>query len=243
MFSHFKGWLGEKEMQFGMWIKLDKSVYSRFHNLILSTPNGTTQIDHVVLSRFGIFVVETKNYAGWIFGNENHKSWTQVLPGTKHAFQNPLHQNYRHTKALSEHLNVELSKIHSIVSFIGDAELKTSLPNNVLTSGLSNYIRKFTRVVFSDTELARLEQLLSRIKNNSVSSEEHAHNLKNRYSSNTICPKCGQPLIKRIAKRGPQAGTEFLGCSSFPSCEYIKRDKRVSRGDQTNPKPASEEVV
>lgn len=66
MLTIFRGWLGEKAMQLGMWIKLDRSVYNRFHNLILSTPNGTTQIDHVLLSRFGIFVVETKNYTGWI---------------------------------------------------------------------------------------------------------------------------------------------------------------------------------
>jgi restriction system protein len=225
MFSLFKGWLGERATQLGMWMKLDSITYNRFHNLILNTPNGTTQIDHVLLSRFGVFVIETKNYNGWIFGNENQKSWTQVLHKTKHTFQNPLHQNYRHTKALSEQLNVELGKIHSIVFFIGDAKLKTILPANVMTSGLSNYIRAFNRVVFSDAELARLEQHLARLHSTSVSSQEHVHSLRERHSSTTICPKCGSPLIKRIAKRGPQTGTEFWGCSGFPSCKYIKKDK------------------
>jgi hypothetical protein len=226
MFSIFKGWLGEKSTQFGMWMKLDSETYHRFHNLILSTPNGTTQIDHVLLSRFGVFVIETKNYNGWIFGNEDQKSWTQVLHRAKYSFQNPLHQNYRHTKALSELLNVELSKIHSIVFFIGDAKLKTNLPANVMTSGLSAYIRAFNRVVFADTELAQLEQHLAKLQSTSVSSQEHVFNLRERHSSTTTCPKCGSPLIKRIAKRGPQKGDEFWGCSGFPSCKYVKRGKR-----------------
>ena len=113
MFKSLKGWLGEKQTQLGTFIKLDGKTYKRFHNLVVSTKNGTTQIDHVFLSRFGIFVVETKNYNGWIFGSESQKSWTQVLHKKKSTFQNPLHQNYRHTKALSEHLKIEHSKIHS----------------------------------------------------------------------------------------------------------------------------------
>ncbi len=223
MFNIFKGWLGEKATQFGMWLKLDTKTYKRFHNLIVNTRNGTTQIDHVLLSRFGIFVIETKNYNGWIFGSENQRSWSQVLYGTKHAFQNPLHQNYRHTKALAEHLKVDSSKVHSVVFFIGDAELKTNLPANVMTSGLSDYIKQFDRVVFSDIELTQLEQQLSRLHSASLSTREHVSNLKERYSSNTTCPKCGSSLVKRIAKRGPQAGAEFLGCSGFPNCKFIKK--------------------
>lgn len=223
MFSTFKGWLGEKATQFGMWLKLDARTYRRFHNLIVSTRNGTTQIDHVLLSRFGIFVIETKNYNGWIFGSESEKSWNQVLYGTKHVFQNPLHQNYGHTKALAEHLKVDHGKIHSVVFFIGDAELKTNLPDNVMTSGLSDYIKQFDRVVFSDVELARLEQQLSGLHAASLSRGEHVSDLKERYSSETTCPKCGSPLVRRIAKRGPQAGMEFLGCSGFPNCKYIRK--------------------
>ncbi len=208
----------------GMWVKLDGETYKRFHNLIVGTRNGTTQIDHVLLSRFGIFVIETKNYNGWIFGNEDQRSWTQVLYGAKHSFQNPLHQNYRHVKALAEHLNVEPNKIHSVVFFIGDAKLKTDLPPNVMTSGLSGYIKQFNRVVFHDAELLRLQQELTRLHSQSIATSEHVSNLKERYSSSTTCPKCGSPLVKRMAKQGEQAGREFLGCSSFPSCKYIKKE-------------------
>lgn len=129
MFNIFKGWIGEKATQLGMWINLDSKIYKRFHDLILTHGSRTTQIDHVVLSPYGLFVVETKNLDGWIFGSETDKVWTQDLHGSKRTFQNPLHQNYGHTKALAEHLQVDHSRVHSIVFFIGEAELKTVLPS------------------------------------------------------------------------------------------------------------------
>ena len=205
-----------------MWLKLDSETYRRFHNLILST-RGTTQIDHVLFSRFGIFVIETKNYNGWIFGGKDQRFWTQVLYGEKHSFQNPLHQNYRHVKALVEYLDVESEKVHSIVFFIGAAELKTDLPPNVMNSGLSAYIKEFDRVVFHDTELARLEQKLNELSSQSFSTSEHVSGLKERYSSTSICPKCGSSLVKRMAKQEENARREFLGCSSYPKCKYTRK--------------------
>jgi len=223
MFSKIKGWIGEKGTQLGMWLKLDDDVYKRFHNIIIETRNGTTQIDHVVLSKYGLFVIETKNYNGWIFGNKEQPYWTQNIYGTKNKFQNPLHQNYKHTMALSEHLKVDHGKIHSIVFFIGECELKSNFPPNVMSSGLSAYIQSFSSVVFSPREMSLLEAQLNEMKaDNTISTKEHVNNLKKRYSSEAVCPKCGAELIKKTAKGGTFAGKEFIGCSRFPQCRYIK---------------------
>ncbi|GBC59227.1 hypothetical protein DENIS_0163 [Desulfonema ishimotonii] len=224
MLSSFKGWIGEKKVQFGIWFKLDKKTYKRFHNLVVDAQNGTTQIDHIVLSRFGIFVIETKNYNGWIYGNEKQKTWTQVFYRKKYKFQNPLHQNYRHTKALSSLLKINHRLIHSIVFFTGNAKLKTEMPSNVISAGLSKYIKTFDQITFSDSDLSALEQSLNKLKSISVSNKEHVRNLKKRYSDNKICPKCGSALVQRVAKSGPFAGNEFLGCSGYPKCKYIRNN-------------------
>src|SRR5512142_2488934 len=89
-----KGWLGEKITSAGMWASLDSDIYQRLDNVIVPSSNGTTQIDHVIISKYGIFVIETKNMHGWIFGNTNDDRWTESIFGTKHQFQNPLRQNY-----------------------------------------------------------------------------------------------------------------------------------------------------
>jgi restriction system protein len=101
-----KGHIGELLVRlFAHW-QLDKQTYRRLHNVTLNTPDGTTQIDHVFLSPYGIFVLETKNMSGWIFGSEKQAQWTQKLYKRTYKFQNPLRQNYKHLKALEATLGV-----------------------------------------------------------------------------------------------------------------------------------------
>lgn len=59
-----KGYLGELAVRLLARLLLDRSLYRRLHNVTLSTPDGTTQIDHVFVSRFGVFALETKNMQG-----------------------------------------------------------------------------------------------------------------------------------------------------------------------------------
>jgi len=69
----FKGILGEALVKVTAWLRLPSKTYHALHNVTLPTPDGTTQIDHIFVSCFGIFVVETKNMKGWIFGGEKQK--------------------------------------------------------------------------------------------------------------------------------------------------------------------------
>lgn len=87
---------------------------------------GTTEIDVVMLHEKGIFVVESKNYSGWIFGNEKSKYWMQTFKtGQKERFYNPIWQNHTHIKHLSKALNIENPYfIKSIIAFSERCELK-----------------------------------------------------------------------------------------------------------------------
>ena len=145
-----KGWIGELKTGFNLWAGLDKNLYRRFHDVIIPSSHGTTQIDHILVSPFGLFVVETKNCKGWIYGSEDQSTWTQVIYKSKHKFQNPLRQTHRHKKVLSKYLGVKESNIRPVISFVGDVEFKTELPSNVLRSGVSSYIKQFGEIVFSD---------------------------------------------------------------------------------------------
>ena len=220
----FKGWIGEKKTQFNLWLGLDSNLYQRFHDVIIPSSHGTTQIDHILVSPFGIFVVETKNYKGWIYGSEDQSTWTQVIYKSKHKFQNPLRQTHRHKKVLSKYLGIGESCILPVISFVGDVELKTELPSNVLTSRVSSYIKQFNEEVFSNDEVERITGLLSNVKSEyNISKSEHIQSLEDRYSSDTICPKCGSNLVLREVKQGSRKGSQFLGCSSFPRCRFTKQ--------------------
>lgn len=142
---------------------LDRAAYHAFHDITLEAADGTSQIGHVIISRFGVFVVETRNYAGWIFGDEKQPEWTCVLGQNRRKFQNPLRQNHRHVKVLSELLGLPESLFYSIIAFCGEAEFRTPMPANVMTSGYSSYIRGKSARLIPDPEVARLADEFKRL--------------------------------------------------------------------------------
>lgn len=223
MFNMFRGWFGEKKTAATMWLSLHDHTYQRFHDVYVPTFNGTAQIDHLIVSKYGLFIVETKNHTGWIFGDERSSQWTQSLYQKKYRFQNPLRQTYRQKKALAAYFDIDERYIETVVYFVGDCKLKTQLPANVLVSGLGRYIKRFNRVVFSESEVdALVIKVRHHQENNTTTNRQHVQALRTRHRSTTICPRCGSALIKRVARSGPNAGREFLGCESFPKCRFVK---------------------
>ena len=218
MFGMIKGWFGEKLTTFGMWLRLDENIYRRIDDIILPGSNGTTQIDHVLVSTFGLFVIETKNMQGWIFGGERDSTWCQGIYGHKTRFQNPLRQNFRHVECLADFLKLDRGLFHSIVFFVGECEFKTPMPPNVLCSGLGNYIKSFDESLLTQSQVAEIERKLREVKATSgLTKADHLASLKQRRTSTDTCPKCGGKLVARTAKN---SGKQFLGCSNFPKCRH-----------------------
>jgi hypothetical protein len=111
----FTGWFGELKTVIAKKLFLRSSDYVDINNVTIRTRRGTTQIDHVIVSRYGVFVVETKNMSGWIFGRGDDPFWSKTNRGNKLRFQNPLHQNASHIRALSSVARIAPEKMHSLV--------------------------------------------------------------------------------------------------------------------------------
>jgi restriction system protein len=220
----FKGVLGEWQVNLLIKFFLDKNYYHLIKNVTLPTDDGTTQIDHIIVSKYGIFVVETKNMKGWIFGSENQKQWTQQIFKHKSKFQNPLHQNYKHLKTLETCLKTKSDSIFSVIIFIGDSTFKTKMPDNVrFARGGIEYIKSKTDTVFNPQEVASvIEQIESgRLKRSIKTNRQHIKHVKEiieEKSDVKSCSKCGSGLVLRKASKGKNAGNEFWGCSAFPKC-------------------------
>lgn len=119
----WKGKAGEKLVK-RILSKLNPESYYVIHDVTVHTEYGdTTQIDHIVIAETGVFVIETKNYEGWIYGDEKAARWTQGIFRKKHSFQNPFRQNYKHTKAIEWVMEKQLPCI-SIVAFHPKCNLK-----------------------------------------------------------------------------------------------------------------------
>ena len=129
--------------------------YHLLNNVTLPMDDGTTQIDHILVSRYGIFVLETKHYSGWLFADANSPQWTQVIYRMRFRFQNPLHQNHKHALAVAKLLDfVPSEKIYPIVVFTGDAIFKTPCPDGVFAlEELPSTIHRFKDEVLSQNRL------------------------------------------------------------------------------------------
>ena len=196
----------------------------------MPTVDGTTQIDHIFVSRFGIFVVETKNMKGWIFGGEHQAQWTQKIFKKSYKFQNPLRQNYKHVKTLESLLDVSAEAIHSVIVFTGDSTFKTAMPANVRRgAGYIAYIKSFRTPVLS---VAEVEQIVVQIQSGRLAqtratNRRHVEHLQTRNDQNTErkCRSCGSTMLLRTAKRGHNAGNQFWGCSAYPACRSMQNIK------------------
>ena len=224
LYPKFRGYMGE------FWVKLElkklsKKEYIVLNDIMLADENGTHQIDHLVISKYGVFVIEMKNYYGLITGDEYKDSWTQHLGKKKYFFKNPIHQNYGHIKSLEEILQLDNNIFIPIVCFSNQAKMKVNNKSIVVQLDyLLRTIKSFNQI--------RLDKDIYLIANNIINlnittkdeRKKHIKDIKekikdnNNKVNNMICPKCGSDLVVRSGKYGT-----FTGCSNYPKCKYTKK--------------------
>jgi len=219
---------GERRVNSTLRRKLDERDHILLEDLTLPTAQGTTQIDHVVLSRFGIFVIETKNMSGWIFGSYNQPRWTQVKHRHKSQFQNPVRQNYHHVKVVQGLLGVRMDQIENLVAFVGSAEPRTEMPRNVFWSRheLFDYIDTRSAIQFTEGEIRNFAKKLrsSALEANRETRRAHVNHVRQKVAQKetdpTKCPRCGASMS---ARKNRKTGQSFLGCSRYPQCRGTRQ--------------------
>ena len=164
--------------------------YHLLNHVTIRMEDGTTQIDHILVSRYGVFVVETKDINGWIFANATDPRWTKVHFRVKVSFQNPIHQNYRHVCAVRDLLSfLPVDAVKSVVVFSGNAEFKTPMPPGVtLLPDLADQIRQHTNVIMSANRMqfcvGRLET--ARLAITGETDVEHMQSLAQRFGNRAL---------------------------------------------------------
>ncbi|MBR5357373.1 MAG: NERD domain-containing protein [Lachnospiraceae bacterium] len=248
--------LTEKELKL---VKLLGRKGKTLRNVYLPKDNGeTSEVDLIYITQKGIFVFESKNYSGWIFGDEKSKNWTAMLPNKqKNQFYNPILQNKTHLKWIKNFVGDNIP-LFSIIVFSERCELKKvtvesedirvikrdrtyatvrdiwdNNPDVVPDSKIDELYVKLKELTKVDkaTKSAHSENIekkyksLDDVANDNAESESTIVNHKDGGAvaeNELICPKCGNKLILRVAKKGENAGNQFYGCSAFPKCRYIQ---------------------
>lgn len=183
--NNLKGWLGEQKIRFIYWMFLDKKIYHKFYNVTFPTfDGGTTQIDYIIVSIYGIFIIEIKSMNGWIYGKEKEPYWTETFFYKKYTFQNPILQNYKHTKTISELLKIPEEKLISIIAFNGKCKFKKKMPHYVLFQHYASYIKNKTKRILTEKEVTNTIEGIKayRKRNNYKTRREHIKYIKNTYT-------------------------------------------------------------
>ena len=219
---------------------------------IPTSENHSVEIDLLYITVKGIIVVESKNYAGYIFGNERNKNWTLTLYGGKNLlgfkkvdkfhFYNPVWQNHTHIKCLKKYLEKDIECLSVIVfSDRGDLNDVTWHSDDTVicqNTDVNSKIKKYwksTPDCMSEEEVDRTYALLYPLTFVSDEDRErHISQVNNKKYGKKVqkpeselqdtpkCPWCGGDLVIRTAKHGPSAGSQFYGCSNFPECRYTR---------------------
>lgn len=165
LFAPFiKGVVGEQAVRTRL-LSLNQKKYSVVHDVIIADKDQLTQIDHIVVGRSGVYVIETKNYKGMITGSETAANWTQHLGKKRVSFYNPIKQNYGHIMALSSALCLPISIFTSLIAFSPEAKVKVEAKTPVLYySVLADAIQRAQIEVFTTDEMDRITKEIVEIK-------------------------------------------------------------------------------
>lgn len=173
----YKGRFGEAVVNYKLSTKFKEPDHIVIKDVLLPSGEGTTQIDHILVSVNGIFVIETKNMTGWIFGSERSRQWTQQIYRKKIRFQNPIRQNYKHLKSIEALINYKAKDMNSVIVFAGDGKSKTKMPDNVMhVRHLVKYLESFNRPVLSQQEVFEIAGAITDMACKSTIRSRRKHN-------------------------------------------------------------------
>ena len=190
------------------------------NNFIFCVGEKSCQIDHIVINQNGVFIIETKNYSGAVYGSEQDSYWTQKLGRQTNRIYSPVKQNASHVYNLSRVLSKHIY-LTSLVVFVQNntQNIRASnvIPLRVLKQRLAlpSKIKPYTAQQMREI----YEEILS-VRNLDITNEEHVAGIK-RARDNIdagICPYCYRPLVTRQGKYGT-----FLGCSGYPECKFKRK--------------------
>lgn len=201
--------------------KLPEDKYKILNDVLISVKGKTHQIDHIVVSNYGIFVIETKQYNGFFTGNKYDKNWVMHAgKNKKYYYTNPIRQNYGHVKAVTELLNIDESKVFNIVCIPSRATLKIEHDGE-----LTRYDTIVSKILsYKDAIIDNKEEIIDKIINSNITDanikKEHVKNIREKNINKDLnkCPKCGGDLVERTGKYG-----KFIGCSNYPKCTYTRK--------------------
>ncbi len=194
----------------------EEGVRYVFSDYLTAWEHCSAEIDHILVEERGVFVIETKTYAGKIYGAEGTRDWTCVTQnGQMHTFYNPLMQSRKHAEVIRR-LLPKAVPVYALAVF-ADGDLSAlNCPFVFSLPLLKKAIASFPAGKLDGKEIAGVARGLKEAEGG-ITREEHTERVKRRTRmiEMGVCPMCGCPLERH--------GKTFR-CSAYPKCKFVKKD-------------------
>lgn len=209
------------------------------HNVYVPMANDTTEVDAVYVTAKGIFVFESKDYSGWIFGSDTQKQWMQTFPnGSKNPFPNPIWQNDVHIQCLGEFLKWKIP-FFSFVVFSDNCEIKKMsvvksqakvIQQFQLPEAVANTFNALPDV-FSDEQMQTIWQALYPLTQKTAAEKDaHVANVQNRHNANENT-RAAQPIYVASAPVPTSQPAQAEQTPVCPLCGKALQERVAQNGD------------
>jgi len=201
------------------------------HNAYIPIGNGYfSEIDLIYINHCGIIVIESKNYSGSIYGDENREYWSQYFKTKNGKFYNPIKQNQKHINHLRRYLDRydtgPYLKCHSVIVFGNMSELRNVYFTSPDVYVINEWNLNDLLCILSEIN----EHILSEFQVNDIYqrlflTSQRTDEFKMKHVANVqeylkLCPLCRNKLVERVNTMSNS--TMFYGCSAFPRCKYTR---------------------
>ena len=194
-----------------------------FNDYMMKGERTSVQIDHILIDEYGVFVIETKNYSGIIYGDDVREEWTQILADgkVKNSFHSPVKQNAGHLYHVKKALDRDVP-VYGIVVFVQNNTQNIKAQSVVGLKGLKKAVKAYrTQPALTPADIKRVCETLEDCRDTETSAKQHVKDVEEMIEgvkSNTVCPRCGGKLVEREGMYG-----KFIGCENYPKCNFTKK--------------------
>jgi len=223
----FKGLVGELLLFVSARLQLDDTVYRSIPNVLLPVAGGDIRIDEIIVSRYGIFLIESNTMQGRIYGGRQQDAWRHKLGLAVERFESPRRQGFRHVKEVAEVLGQPENIFFPVAVFVGDSVFRSEMPKNVVHgNGFIPYIRSKTEALLSAGEVQRVVRLIELSRRQPTRRDwlafgKHLIGVGEEQATDKHCPRCGGAMVLHASQKFDEKGQQFWGCASFPECRGV----------------------
>jgi hypothetical protein len=215
-----KGFLGEMAVRSVIRTRKAGKRYV-INDIVIENNGATSQIDHIVINKNGVFVIETKNYSGKIYGSDDGSVWTAVS-ARKVSFYSPVKQAEAHALRLRSALGQDGEKLYTVpIAVFAGGDVSAVRSKSCLPIEALGYKLMLPHRLPAYTD-EQMKELYGKIKALAAPEEVRKRHISSaRYKkelvAHNICPRCGRVLVLRSGENG-----EFYGCQGYPECDFTK---------------------